>query len=1228
MQAGAVTTGTADGIYDFGGLGGVDSAGSGYTKLGDKFKVGSGLFQNSGNNGIAFWSSVDTPVTAIIKAEGGATCKTFTFKDLGIISAYGGAPGPGIDGFEYLGSLNIVLRDTDNNQIGSTISLGSSAMLSSTSITNISTLYNRAPWSVDGVAAIEISYTMKYHSYISNSEMANSAYELHFRNITLAKVFNVANVLSWWKGDGNANDSVGSNDGTLNGAGSGYGVGRVGQAFSFNGTAQQYVSVPDSSTFNIGSRGNSISFRVKLNALPPGGKLYYLVNKWVVGQEDKVVSVDSGGRVNYFLYGANASALTSDAVLKVGQWYHVMVTWDYVVQRIYINGVPNTKSLSSTGSVINNIGTLYLGYNPLRNGENNEAFFNGMLDEVGWFNRALTQSEISTLIDSVPDSFSFTPQTSMPLASVIVSNPITVTGIDATTDISITGGEYAVSGDGGSSWGAWTSAAGTVSLNDQVKVHLNSSAIASTLTEATLTIGGITGTFSVTTAASGVPDASGLVSWWKAENNGFDSVSGNNATLNGGVTYTAGSSGLAFSFDGSANQYIAVPNSTSFDIATGLTVSFWVKFAANPISGKNYYLMSKWTNNYEDKHVFIDSNGKVNWYLHNTGSGVTSTTALTPGAWNHIVATYNGTAMILYINGVKDASAAASGDVADNSGRLYLGYDPDRASQGGEVPFNGQLDEVKWYNQAFSAAMILGHEVPNDFSFTPKTEVALNTAFDSNPITVTGITAPADITVTGGQYSISTNSGTIWGDWTSDPGSISANDQVKVRVTSSASPGTQTSAKATIGGILGSFSVTTRRFVDLGDGTVLDDVSHYRWLKNANCNWRANWNAAINWINVLASGPCSLTDGSIVGDWHLPTKVEMVSLSSISSSPSVTLNPIFNGTIMSDYYWLLDEVAYNPDYASVINMSSGATNVISTKNTNWYYWPVRNGQWLYSALSVPPSTSFGSIAINTPASQTVTISNSATSGNLVVSKITLVGGNSDIFAVENTGTCGATPITIPPNGSCTVSVTFTPTSGGDKSTALRIASNDTTALNKDVLLSGAGTPVTLTVNLPGSGSGNVTSIIGITPQLNCTTPQTSCSKSVDYGTDVTLAATETLGSAPVVWSGVCSGVPCSFKMNGDKTAYATFDVYQYLKNGPAYYGTVKDAFAATKTGETVKAKAMQMLDSGVTFDTGLPIFFYGGYTNIDDADPSNYTTLAGPLRIKSGTLTVDRVKVK
>ena len=102
-------------------------------------------------------------------------------------------------------------------------------------------------------------------------------------------------------------------------------------------------------------------------------------------------------------------------------------------------------------------------------------------------------------LDTVPDAFTFTAQSGISPGAVVVSNAIMVSGIDygAAPAISVTAGEYSIDG------AAFTNAAGTVIRGQSVVVRLTASAATSTTTSATLTIGGVSAAFSVTTKPPG-----------------------------------------------------------------------------------------------------------------------------------------------------------------------------------------------------------------------------------------------------------------------------------------------------------------------------------------------------------------------------------------------------------------------------------------------------------------------------------------------------------------------------------------------------------------------------------------------------------------------------------------------------------------------------------------------------------------------------------------------------
>jgi hypothetical protein len=71
--------------------------------------------------------------------------------------------------------------------------------------------------------------------------------------------------------------------------------------------------------------------------------------------------------------------------------------------------------------------------------------------------------------------------------------------------------------------------------------------------------------------------------------------------------------------------------------------------------------------------------------------------------------------------------------------------------------------------------------------------------------------------------------------------------------------------------------LTFPRWVDKGDGTVVDTMTGLVWLKRADCV-QGSWADAMAAAAGLASGQCGLTDGSEPGDWQIPTRSQMLSM--------------------------------------------------------------------------------------------------------------------------------------------------------------------------------------------------------------------------------------------------------------------------------------------------------------------------------------------------------------
>lgn len=147
--------------------------------------------------------------------------------------------------------------------------------------------------------------------------------------------------------------------------------------------------------------------------------------------------------------------------------------------------------------------------------------------------------------------------------------------------------------------------------------------------------------------------------------------------------------------------------------------------------------------------------------------------------------------------------------------------------------------------------------------------------------------------------------------------------------------------------------LTSARFIDKGDGTVADTVTGLTWLKRADCV-NQNWGAALATINNLASGQCGLTDGSRAGQWRMPNRAEMLSLSDraptfpqasylngqYQASVVVTGPVIFSNFIVSDYYWTSSTDAANTVQAwALYSCDFGVYNM--DKTTTHYALAVR-----------------------------------------------------------------------------------------------------------------------------------------------------------------------------------------------------------------------------------------------------------------------------------------------
>jgi hypothetical protein len=111
--------------------------------------------------------------------------------------------------------------------------------------------------------------------------------------------------------------------------------------------------------------------------------------------------------------------------------------------------------------------------------------------------------------------------------------------------------------------------------------------------------------------------------------------------------------------------------------------------------------------------------------------------------------------------------------------------------------------EIGGISAEFRSETEAADTTPDAFAFASVSNVASSTTVDSGAVSVTGINAPAAISISNGGYSLD------GGAFTSAAGQVTAGQQVRVRHTSASAFSTSTTSTLTIGGVSAGFTSTT-----------------------------------------------------------------------------------------------------------------------------------------------------------------------------------------------------------------------------------------------------------------------------------------------------------------------------------------------------------------------------------------------------------------------------------
>ena len=191
-----------------------------------------------------------------------------------------------------------------------------------------------------------------------------------------------------------------------------------------------------------------------------------------------------------------------------------------------------------------------------------------------------------------------------------------------------------------------------------------------------------------------------LVGWWKFDDAGNGiarDASGNNhhGQVTGHPKRQPGKIGSCIQLDGDDDRINCGSNDV-FNINDAVTFTFWIKISGPHGSPPN--TVAKSDNSWR---IGISGKGKINFdcYGLDTGDasfdGIRSTKIVYDDHWHHVVGVYDGSRFLIYIDGVLDSSAAATGTITHNESDLQMGWS-----------CQCLLDDMRIYNRALSAGEI------------------------------------------------------------------------------------------------------------------------------------------------------------------------------------------------------------------------------------------------------------------------------------------------------------------------------------------------------------------------------------------------------------------------------------------------------------------------------------------------------------------------------------------
>jgi tetratricopeptide (TPR) repeat protein len=228
------------------------------------------------------------------------------------------------------------------------------------------------------------------------SEMAEECFADASTQTVKAVTPNSAGLVARYEFEGDANDSSGTNHGTLNGNPT-YGADVFGQSINLDGDGD-YVNCGNTSSFNLTNR-ITVAAWIKVNMFDE--KYQAIItkgdNSWRlarVGDSNNIEFACNGTATTRWTgWGEVPWAVSGTTGVNDGKWHHIAGVFDGSGLYLYIDGVLEAAK-GAAKSIDTSNSDMCIGSNAQASGRE----WNGLIDDVSIYNYALSQAEIVSVM--------------------------------------------------------------------------------------------------------------------------------------------------------------------------------------------------------------------------------------------------------------------------------------------------------------------------------------------------------------------------------------------------------------------------------------------------------------------------------------------------------------------------------------------------------------------------------------------------------------------------------------------------------------------------------------------------------------------------------------------------------------------------------------------------------------------------------------------------------------